>query len=99
MIEYIFLFQITNSNHSYFRNRLDSTSSISHTQSNPNENSLETSNLSQDHELSLFPNSLLSTTSTNSTSSDLIQTIDLISKYKTMQAMPYSNSQIENCSK
>jgi hypothetical protein len=64
------------------------------------------STIPQECELSIFAKSMLSTTNTNSilTSSntpinDFMQTIDLISRYKTMQAIPNTNSQIEILSK
>jgi len=64
------------------------------------------SNISSECELSIFAKSVLSTTNANSILStpinpmnDFIQTIDLLSKYKTMQTIPNTNPQIEALSK
>jgi len=64
------------------------------------------SNIPQECELSIFAKSVLSTTNTNSILStpinlmnDCIQTIDILSKYKTMQTIPNTNSQVEALSK
>ncbi|CAF4682765.1 unnamed protein product, partial [Rotaria sp. Silwood1] len=87
-------------------NKLHSTPSVPVLEPNPNESLLEMSNIPQECELSLFAKSTLSNTNTNSIlttsthpSNDFVQTIDLISKYKMMQAMPCNNPQIEACSK
>ncbi|CAF0908358.1 unnamed protein product [Rotaria sordida] len=87
-------------------NKLHSTPSVPVLEPKPNESLLEMSNIPQECELSLFAKSSISTTNTNSIlttsirpTNDFVQTIDLISKYKKMQAEPCSNPQIEACSK
>ncbi|CAF2392721.1 unnamed protein product [Rotaria sp. Silwood2] len=87
-------------------NKLHSTPSVPVLEPTSNESLLEMSNIPQECELSLFAKSVLSNTNTNSIlttsthpTNDFVQTIDLISKYKMMQAMPYNNPQIEACSK
>ncbi|CAF1205682.1 unnamed protein product [Adineta ricciae] len=69
-------------------------------------NSLELSNNVPECELSLFAKSSLSMANTSSVQTtanipnyDLLQTIDLMTKFKTMQSIPSSNHQIEACSK
>jgi hypothetical protein len=61
------------------------------------------SNIAQECELSLFANSTMNTNSMLITpivhANDLMQTIDLISKYKMMQAVPCNNPQVETCSR
>jgi hypothetical protein len=61
------------------------------------------SNIPQECELSIFAKSALSTTNTNlilpTPINDFMQTIDLISKFKTMQTIPNTNPQIEAWSK
>jgi len=64
------------------------------------------SNIPQECELSIFAKSVLSTTNTNSILptpinpiNEFMQTIDLISKFKTMQTIPNTNPQIEAWSK
>lgn len=76
------------------------------TPSNRNESLLEMSTIPQESELSILARSALSTTNTSSIltpprnpTNDLMQTMDLISKYKTMQTIPNTNPQIEACSK
>ena len=72
-----------------------------------NESLLEMSNISQEYELSLFHKSTLSTanasstptTPTTTTSNDMMHTMDLISKYNTMQATLSKNPHMEALSK
>ncbi len=89
-----------------FSNKLHSTPSLPILQPNSNESLLEMSTIPRDGELSLFAKSALSMTNTSSIITtptlpvnDFIQTIDLMSKYKTMQAVPSNNKEIEACSK
>ena len=71
-----------------------------------NSSALESSSNVPECELSLFAKSNLSMPNTSSVQStanipnyDLLQTIDLMTKFKTMQSIPSSNHQIEACSK
>jgi hypothetical protein len=89
-----------------FSNKLHSTPSLPILQPNSNESLLEMSTIPRDGELSLFAKSALSTTNTSSIITtptlpvnDLIQTIDLMSKYKTMQLTPSDVRQMEAFSK
>lgn len=95
-------------NNFLFSNKLYSTPSLPVLQSNLNESLLEMSTTSQECDLSLFAKSTLSTANTSSTitppsstvpTNDLIQIIDLMSRYKMMQAMPSKNKEIDACSK
>jgi hypothetical protein len=85
-------------------NKLHSTPSLPILQPNPNESLLDMSTISRDCELSIFAKSALS--NNNSIlptpvppTNECMQTIDLISKYKMMQALPYNNPQVEAYSK
>jgi hypothetical protein len=76
------------------------------TPSNRNESLLEMSTIPQEAELSILARSALSTMNTSSIltpprnpTNDLMQTMDLISKYNSMQTIPNANPQIEACSK
>ena len=68
---------------------------------NPNETSFDTSQIAPEHELSLFPHSILSATSSvpATMSNELLQAIDLLGKYKTMKSIPSADPQILACEK
>ncbi|CAF1362241.1 unnamed protein product [Adineta steineri] len=96
----------TNELSSSTTNKLHSTPSVPILQPTSNESLLEMSTIPQDCEISLFAKSALSITNTSSISTtpiipgnDFMQIIDLMSRYKMMQAIPSTNKEIEVCSK
>ena len=70
------------------------------------ESVLEISQIAPDYDISLFPNSYLSASQANtsstvpvSNSNDLFLAMDLISKYKAMQSSPSADPLIAACEK
>ena len=90
----------------YFSATNQPTPSVSISQPILNNSLLELSNNAPECELSLFaksnlslPNTSIVQSATNIPNYDLLQTIDLMTKFKTMQSIPSNNDQIEACSK